>query len=949
MNKIKEVIREMEEQRNEIRRKRHRYGCFLICFCLFFALLPLKVTAAEKEAAETEMAQPEVVRVGWYEDAYHITGENGERSGYGYEYEQAVAAYTGWKYEYVEGGWSELLEMLKNGEIDMMSTLSYTDERAENMLFSELPMGEEKYYLYADLAHTDISASDLSTLNGKRIGMIKNGVQEMQYTQWEEAHNIKTQHVYTETFDEGIEKAENREFDGVISTETPQWVEFGMSAIATTGGSDIYYGINKKRPDLKEKLDNAMRKMENDKPFYADELYKKYLSAASSQVLSNEEKEWIRSHGKIRIGYLKNDSGFSYSDGEEEEPSGVIRDYMNAASECFEKQALEFALTGFDSVDEQMQALKDGKIDMIFHFSQNPYIAEQNDFVLSNTVLSVNMAAVTAQDYFNENAENCVAIEKGNPLLKWHISYNYPKWKIVEYDSFQEVKKAVQNGSADCFFVEAGQLENYLKDSKLRSVFLMQPEEVSFAVKLGDTNLLSILNKTLETMQSSMLTGALSMYDNALKKVTVIDFVKDNLLTVTTVFIAIFLIILSIILRLLRKARIAEGKAKEAQLQAENANAAKSTFLFNMSHDIRTPMNAILGFTTLAEKNPNNGQLIKEYLRKIQTSGEGLLSILDNVLELSRIESGKTTLEETPQEAGKIFDACMVMMNPEIERRHHTVTAIKEIQHPYIYFDASRMTEIILNILSNAIKYTGDGGTIACTLRQSEHPEEGWIYQKFSVKDSGIGMSEEFQKHIFENFARERSTTLSGVQGTGLGMGIVKKLVDLMNGTIEVESRLGVGSTISVKIPMRIASFEDTQPKRSTESNTKERLSGKRILLAEDNDLNAEIAMALLEEEGIQVERAVDGVQCVEKIERCPDGYYAMILMDIQMPALDGYQATEKIRNLQDKAKANIPIIAMTANAFSEDKAMAIRMGMNDHVAKPIDMDVLIATMLKYL
>ena len=414
-------------------------------------------------------------------------------------------------------------------------------------------------------------------------------------------------------------------------------------------------------------------------------------------------------------------------------------------------------------------------------------------------------------------------------------------------------------------------------------------------------------------------------------------------------YITVLLLALFIILGLLKKARNAEAKAKEAMRQAENANAAKSNFLFNMSHDIRTPMNAILGFTTLVERNLDNPQLVKDYLYKIRVSGQGMLSILDNVLELSRIESGKIMLEETPQMSGKVFDTCVVMMNSEIENKHHTVTSEKQIQYPYVYMDATRITEIILNILSNAIKYTAEGGVIRCVLKQAPHPKEGWIYQELSVTDNGIGMSEEFQKHIFDMFSREQSSTVSGVQGTGLGLGIVKKLVDLMDGTIEVSSRLGEGSTVSVRIPMRIASLEDTRPKHSTVLSDKERLRGKHILLAEDNDLNAEIAIALLTEEGLKVDRAIDGVQCVEKIERCEAGYYALILMDVQMPSLDGYQATEKIRRLQDKKKANIPIIAMTANAFSEDRARALEAGMNDHVAKPIDMDLLVSTVLKYL
>ena len=390
---------------------------------------------------------------------------------------------------------------------------------------------------------------------------------------------------------------------------------------------------------------------------------------------------------------------------------------------------------------------------------------------------------------------------------------------------------------------------------------------------------------------------------------------------------------------------------KKAEEKAEAANNAKSSFLFNMSHDIRTPMSAILGFTTLAEKNPDNPELVKNYLEKIHLSGQGMLDILDNILEISRIESGKTTLEETPQEAGTVFNACMVMMSPEVEKKHHTLNVSKEIKYPYVFFDATHITEVVMNILSNAIKYTADGGTINCSLKQLPNNNDGWIYQQLSVTDNGIGMSDEFQKHIFDTFARERSTTLSGVQGTGLGMGIVKKLVDLMDGTIEIKSKIGHGTTITVTIPMRIAAPEDMQPKHSTElaQKGKATLSGKRILLAEDNDLNAEIAIALLEEEGLIIDRVADGVQCVEQLERCAPGYYSLILMDIQMPNLDGYQATDKIRKFQNKEKASIPIVAMTANAFSEDRLRALSMGMNDHVSKPIDMDVLTDVLLKYI
>lgn len=917
-----------------------RYTCFLLCFFLMFAstITPLQ---AKSDHTITENETVETVKVAWYEDSYHITNKNGDESGYAYEFEQALDAYTGWNLKYVHGDWTSLLEKLENGQIDIMSALSYTDERAQSMLFSDQPMGEERYYLYADLANTNISPSDLSTLNGKPIGVMEKSVQATQFYQWEEKNNIQTKHVFVDSMPRAKEMIKNHEIVGVISTETPIWVEYGMSSIAVTGKSDIYFAINKNRPDLKEKIDNAMRSMENDKPFYADELYKKYIATQSVNTLTSLEQEWLKKHGAIRIGYLVDDNGFSTVSVQNGKPVGLINDYVTAAKTSF-KQKLKFKLMGYSSLKEEIKALNSGEIDMIFHLGQNPYYAQKNGISLSNTVLSTPQAIITSQDAFDESANNTVGLVKDNPNYKWYISYNYPKWKIKMYDSIETAKQALQNKEVDCIAVSSTQAMDNTSNTKLHSVFLTVSNDACFGVKKGDTTLLSILNKTLKSIQTSKLSGAVSSYEDSLKKVTLTDFLKDNLLGVSIVFISLFVAILLIILGLLRKARQAEENAKRA-------NTAKSTFLFNMSHDIRTPMNAILGFAELAKKDSNSRQQIMDYLEKIKISGKGLLSILDNVLELSRIESGKTTLEEAPQEAGKIFDSCMVMMNPEIEKRHHTLISSKNIKYPYVYYDGTRMTEILINILSNAIKYTSDGGTIRCTLNQLPHPDEKWIYQELIIEDTGIGMSEEFQKHIFESFTRERTSTASGIQGTGLGMGIVKKLVDLMNGKINIQSKPGKGTRITVKIPMRLATYEETLPKHIDNKCATDKIKGTRILLAEDNQLNAEIAIDLLQEEGIIVERVSDGVQCLEEIKQKPAGYYSLILMDIQMPNLDGYATTKRIRRLSDSSKSAIPIIAMTANAFSEDKLKAIEAGMNGHIAKPIDMNVLVSVISKYI
>lgn len=915
---------------SRIRKKLKKYGCFLLCLAFIFTAWPVSVKAEEAKDAET-------VRVGWYEDSYHIMDKNGNRSGYGYEYEQAVSAYTGWDYEYVSGNWEELVKKLQNGEIDLMSALSYTDERAQTMLFSDQSMGQEKYYLYVDLANSDISASDLSTLNGKSIAMMEASVQATQFYDWEKKYHVNTNHVFVDSIDQAKEMFAKHEIQGVISTETSIWVDDGLSAVVSTGGSDIYYGINKNRPDLKEELDGAMRSMESDKPFYSDDLYKQYIATQSLAVLSSDEQKWLEQHPSIRIGYMKNDTGFSLIDAQSGEIVGVVNDYMNFAKDCFE-QPLHFELTGFDSLAEQIEALKDNTIDMIFHVSQNPYYAEENGLSLSNTVLSVPLAAITAQDAFNENAANKVAISKENAKFKWYVSYNYPEWEIVECDSVKDAEKAVKNGTADCFIARTGQTLQYVNEKNLHSVFLTKTANSSFAVRKGNTELLSILNKTLKSMQTSKLSGAVSMYEDSTRKVTVMDFVKDNLLAVSLSLISVFAVILGIILRLLNKARRAEIQAKEAQRQAEMANAAKSSFLFNMSHDIRTPMNALLGYNQLMKKELKDPRLI-HYQEKMEYAGNLLLSIINNVLDLARIESGKLELDENYADAENMIREVCEVFKASAEKKGVQLIYESQVEHKHIMCDVTKVHEIFTNLVSNAGKYTLAGGTVI--VRSTELPcsQDGFVRIKTEVIDSGIGMSKEFLPSLFDPFTRERNTTDGRIAGTGLGMAIVKKLVDKMGGSIDVESELGKGTSITVILQYRVADERYYEPEANSNLSTpsSEILRGKHILLAEDNELNAEIEITILKEMGLQVERVEDGIECVSKIEQMPANSYDLILMDIQMPNMDGYKATATIRRLADKDKANIPIVAMTANAFKEDVEKALSVGMNAHIAKPVD------------
>ena len=901
-----------------------RYICILLCLILYITVIPLPVSAEE--------AKSKTVRVGWYEGTYNTTGPDGRRRGYSYEYQQAVAAHTGWKYEYVEGSWAELMSMLKKGEIDLLGGISYAEERSDSMLFSELPMGEDKYYLYVDPAHTDISTSDLSTLNGKRIGMLPDSVPARMFHEWEKSHGVSAQQVDITGADDVRQKLQNHEIDGFILNESPQWERDNISAVLLIGGSYNYFAISKKRPDLKEELDQAMQKIVKENPFYIEDLYKRYCSANSLETLTDEEQNWLEQHGAVRIGYLKNDVGVSFADTESGETVGIINDYVSLASGCLGEQAIEFQLTGFDSQEEELQALKDNRIDMIFHMNQNPYEAEQNDIILSNTVFEVNVAVLTGVEKFDENGENTVAVSRGNLLGKWYISFNYPSWKIREYDTSAEVEKAVQSGEADCFVVKAGQSLKILADSKMRSVFLTKSSTSCFAVTRENTTLMNILNKTIQTLPDSRLSSQFYVYENEPGKVTLTEYIKDNLLVVSIGFIGAVLVIVWIIVYLLIKAR-------KAQIQAEKANAAKSDFLFNMSHDIRTPMNALLGYSELMKRELTDPKLM-DYQEKMEQSGNLLLSIINNVLDMARIESGKVELDEDYVKIRDIYQGIYKIFQAEAEKKGIHLKMEYDVKHEHVICDETKNKEIFLNLISNAVKYTASGGRVTIRITELDCDRKDYVRIRTQVIDTGIGMSEEFLPSLFEAFARERNTTDGKIAGTGLGMPIIKKYIDMMYGTIEVESKQGEGSKFTVTLEYRIADksyYERATEKFSDMDET--RISGKHILLAEDNDLNAEIAEFILEDMGLIVDRVEDGVQCVSRIEQKPAGTYDLILMDIQMPNMDGYKATEVIRDLSDKNKANIPIIAMTANAFEEDRKKALAKGMNGHIAKPVDIE----------
>ena len=917
-------------------------------------------------AGQEEVAQQKLIRMGSFEDTFDYVDENGIRRGFGYELMQALAGYTGWKFEYVKCDWSNCFDKLENGEIDVMGDISYTDERAQRMLFSEEPMGEEKYILYADLSHTDIETSDFKSMDGKRVGVLLGTEPEIMLTEWENKNGIHTEHVNVNNNEDVEKKLANHEIDCFVSLEESIWSEQGISSVTTVGKAGIYFAINKERSDIKAELDFAMLQLDQNSPFFKADLYKKYFTLDYSQSLTGKEKSWLEEHGDIRIGFLDNAPAVFSMDEETGKLTGTLAEYISYAKDCLGNQTLEFNMQAYDDYDEMLQSLQEGEIDAIFYVSRNPDFAEKKGYTLTNTAWTYSMMAVTDEKYFNENEVHTVAVPKEKEALKQHIIFSYPNWKLVEYDSLADAADMVTHEKADCFLLGTSQALKYDNNRDFKSVPLTKTMEACFAVKGGEGPLLSILNKTLKTMPSGMLTSALAIYDSTADKVTFYDFIKDNMLAVFVTAGLFSLSIIGIILMLLRKARKAEAvamlaasdtqklndKLEIALKKAEDASLAKTRFLHNMSHDIRTPMNAILGYTQLMEDELKGKELPEtlDHLKKLKQSGNLLLSILNNVLDMARIESGKMEIDESYGQIKEIQQTLLEIFDDEAKKKNIAFHYTVNVEHEHVLIDITKVKEIFANILSNAIKYTPSGGSVTVNVDELPCDEPGYMIARTSVSDTGIGMSQEYLTRIFEAFTREQNTTKSKIAGSGLGMSIVKKYVELLGGTINVESEPGKGSIFTVTLKHRIAD-EGYYKKMHVETpgTGSEILAGKNILLAEDNDLNAEIAVAILERFGLKAERVEDGIQCVNRIKKMPAGTYDMILMDIQMPKMDGYQATQEIRHLPDQDKACIPIVAMTANVFEEDKREAAAAGMNGHIAKPIQADDLLPTLVEII
>ena len=1062
---------------------------------LLCALLPAARAEEEPEAP---------VRVGYYENEVFQEGarEGAVKTGYAYEYYRKLSEYTGWKYAYVYGGYGELYQMLLDGEIDLLAGLAYREERVGLIGYPEASMGSETYYLVKQDTQTDITA-DPATLQGKRIGVLDSAMVAV-LQQYLDGHGVKAQVVTFPDLGSLFTSFDDRGLDLLVAESDGSYMRDHGEVVCAFGATDYYLCVNIRRPDLLEKLNEAQAMLAAAEPNYLNALSAKYYSlSVTARAFSAAERAWMESHDTLHIGYLQNYLPYSDTD-DKGAATGVVKDVVPAILEALGIGHIALTYTGYRSYDDMIADMSSGAIDVAFPVGGGLYYSEENGLYQSTPVVSASTEIVFRGPY-SEDTTAHFAVNENNRMQYYYVRTNFPQARITFYPSIDDCLAAVLSGAAGCTTLNGLRANDILRNGKYRNLSMRQTsrnDDRCFGVEIGNEGLLKLLNRGINVIGSDYAQNLSYRYTGGLYAYRFTDMLREHMALFGSGLLAIAALIIFLLVRDSRRTRkearekerarlaleqknreLAESKEalSEALMAAEHANRAKTTFLNNMSHDIRTPMNAIVGFTALAASHIENRSQVEDYLSKISVSSQHLLSLINDVLDMSRIESGKVTIETADVHLPDVIhDLRTIIQSNVAAKQLELFVDTENVVHEDIVTDRLRLNQILLNILSNAIKFTPSGGTIRFRVIEMSAPGPDRARFQFRVQDNGIGMSEAFQKTIFEAFTRERSSTVSGIQGTGLGMAITKNIVDMMGGTIAVSSREGEGSEFVVELPCAVSSkaqqaepipelqglralvadddtdtclsvcamlrkigmrsdwtgygkeavvrareaLESQDPFRvyiidwrmpdlngvetvrrirkiagdeapillltaydwadieaearaagvtafctkplflselrqilakpfekgaAAEEKPGYDFSGRRILLAEDNEMNRMIAVAILEENGFAIEIAKDGQETVDKMAERPAGYYDVILMDVQMPRMDGYEATRRIRAMEEEGKARIPIVAVTANAFEEDRKIAMAAGMNGHLAKPYDIAEILRTLHRIL
>ena len=907
-----------------------------------------------------DVPSQKIVRVGMFDYmGFSTVDRYGLREGYGYEYLQEIAYRAGWRIKYVDDSFSNLTQMLEKGEIDVMMNVSRTPEREKHMLFPSRPQGEERYYIYIDPeGNGKINAEDMQSLQGAVIGCDANSYTEEICRKWAKDNGIEL--TFKEyTGDKNWNDLKDGTIDGMAAADMS--LVHQVVPAFNFGESEFFFAISKSRPDLMEDINTAQSDILAQYPSYnATMKYRYYTENNESAYLNPAEREWIENHQVLKIGCLKDYMPMSYYDGKE--LKGLISYVLQEASD---KTGITFEVVAYDTYDNMLKGLENGDVSAIFPWTINYSSAEKNGLLQTTSVYRYSRIIVY-KDGYDEQNDNRMAIR-----IKYYPSdlafYSRPDIKVIKCNNFRDCLDAVNEGRADYMITNSyniNELSSWISDYPDLTVSQTDSNSrIGFALARNNPELMSIMNSVILSLNANDVNSYTFISSQNTSPYTIYDFMHAyggmmiGLIGTIAILILIKLIKENMAKKALTTANIQLARANnelekthtalEDALEAANrANNSKTVFLSNVSHDMRTPLNAIIGFATLINQAPGDAMKVKEDTRKILSSGKHLLSIIDDVLDVSKIETGHFILNPEHFILGELLDTIDIIIRPQTNRKHQRFEISAEgLRQMNFEADVNRIQQILLNILSNAMKYTPQGGHIYINVKEVASTGDDCSNISFSISDNGRGMSEGFQKKLFSPFAREELFGSEEIQGTGLGLAITKNLIDILGGSISVNSRLGEGSTFIVIIPMNHA---DTVKKDAPQKDFSDALNGLHILAAEDNDINAEILTKMLKLKGASVTITPNGRQALDAFMDSETGSYDIIFMDIMMPVMNGYEATKAIRALADddslpEAKRqearDIPIIAMTANAFNDDVQKSLLAGMDAHTTKPINLE----------
>ena len=919
----------------------------LMTMLLLTALLSLSASAAET------VSQHERVRVGFFAmDGYHMMDEDGNRSGYGYDFLRLMARYWDVDYEYVgyDKSWEEMQQMLIDGEIDMVTSARRTPEREELFDFSR-PIGTNNGILTVRSDNSTIVEGEYSTYDGMRVALLRGNSRNDEFAEYARTKGFTYKSVYFDSAEEIAEALQNGTVDAIVTSSLRKMNNERI--LEKFGSSDFYVIVKKGNTELLNKINYAIDQMNAAEGSWKTTLYNKNYETTDTKNLeyTEEEKRIIAQYSKENpLHVLCDPTRYPYSYTENGEVKGILPDYFRKIAD-YAGLSYEFLVPATRDEYIAYQSNKDAvNISIDARLDTDNY-AETKEWGLTAPYITMRMARVTRRDFDGKIHVVTTVNQTASTSIEDVLA---PGAEKLMCSTRQEMMEAVRDGKADAAFVYYYMAQAFVNSDTTGTMTYMPLEQPTFSYRMVVSStenhaLAGILTKAMYAMPDNLVEDLATQYTTyKATNLTLADMIRLHLVTAVAIigfisWMAVTMIIIVNRLRTRRKLQLAaQQKAKEMAVLAEQAQAAskaKSTFLSNMSHDIRTPMNAIIGFTNIALHQDSVPEM-HNCLKKIEESSDHLLSLLNDVLDISRIESGKVEFSPVPANITAVTDSVIeivkgMILNRELNFEVHC----EPLQNPYVMTEPVRIREILVNILNNAVKFTKDGGTIRFDAGSRPGADAQHIVICYRIKDTGIGMSEEFQKKLFDEFAQEENGVRTQYKGTGLGMPISKKYVELMGGTITVDSRKGVGTTFTVEIPMELTNAEKVEKTKPLVQYND--LKGIKVLLAEDNDLNAELATILLEDLGMTVTRAADGQEVVDLFAEHPAGTYDIILMDIMMPKMDGHQAAKAIRAMYaDRSDAEeIPIIALSANAFSEDVQASLDAGMNGHVSKPLNME----------